>query len=176
MSESLDPQTFDIDAWLTGAKLPEHSVKVYGRADLLAKADELGRQISAAEQDEAAEYALGDRTSAASLRAEYEKLAEEYEASALTIRVRAITEAEDAELNELVKAEKLTDEDKAIHQIAIASVEPRLTVETVQRMRMVLGPRQVLNIWHAVMRATNEIPEVSPRFLPKRSGQDTGRE
>jgi hypothetical protein len=176
MSEELDPKTFDVDAWLTGAKLPEHSVVVYQRADLLAKADDLQRRITAAEQDDAAEYSLGDRTSAGALRAEYEKVAEEYAASALTIRVRALTEAEDADLNARVKAGELTDEDRARHQIAIATIEPKLSVEQVRRMQEVLGPRQVLNIWQAVLRATNEMPEVSPHFLPKRSGQDTGRE
>lgn len=176
MSTELDPQTFDVDAWLTGAKLPEHSVEVYRRGDLLAVADDLIRRIGQAERDEDLERALGEGESAAALREQYERVLAEFKASALTIRVRAVKESETDVLNGKVERGEVRKEDRPLHEISIAAVEPKLTVEQVQRMREALGPAQITKVWDAVFRATGQQPEVSPAFLPRRSGQDTGQE
>lgn len=175
MSE-LDPKTFDVDAWLTGAKLPEHSVEVYRRGDLLAVADDLVRRIGQAELDEGLDRSLEDAVASASLRDEYEAVMAEFKASALTVRVRAVKESEMAVLDAKVERGEIRKEDRALHEISIASVEPKLTVEQVQRMRETIGPAQVQKIYSAVFRATGEQPQVSPAFLPKRSGQGTGQE
>jgi hypothetical protein len=172
----LDPTMFDVDAWLTGAKLPEHSVEVYGRADLLAKADDLIRRIGQAERDEDLERSLGEGESPSVLREQYEAVVAEFKASARTIRVRAVKESETVVLNAKVERGEVRAEDRMLHEIAIASVEPKLTVDQVQKMREALGPAQVTKVWNAVFRATGEQPEVSPAFLPRRSGQETGRE
>ena len=172
----LDPKTFDVDAWLTGAKLPEHSVEVYARADLLAVADDLVRRIGRAETDESLERSLGEGESAAALREQYEAVMEEFKASALTVRVRAVKESETTVLDGKVERGEVRKEDRPLHEISIASLEPRLTVDQVQKMREALGPAQITKIWNAVFRATGEQPEVSPAFLPKRSGQGTGQE
>lgn len=175
MSE-LDPKTFDVDEWLTGAKLPEHCVEVYRRGDLLAVADDLIRRIGQAEVDEGLERALGEGESAAALREQYEQVVAEFKASAMTFRVRAIKESEMAVLDAKVERGEIRKEDRGAHEIALASVEPKLTVEQVQKMRDVVGPAQVQKIYSAVFRATGEQPQVSPAFLPKRSGQGIGQE
>jgi hypothetical protein len=172
----LDPKTFDFDEWLSGAKLPEHSVEVYARADLLAVADDLIRRISQAETDEELERSLHETIAAAELRERYEAVMEEFKASALTFRVRAVKDSETAVLDAKVERGEIRKEDRPLHEIAVASVEPKLTFDQVQRMREVIGPAQITKVWNAVFRATGEQPEVSPAFLPRRSGQGSGRE
>lgn len=172
----LDPKTFDVDAWLTGAKLPEHSVEVYARADLLAVADDLIRRISKADTDEGLDRTLDDAVAGAELRDQYETVMRDFRASALTVRVRAVKESETRDLDGKVKRGEIPEGDRPLHEISIAALEPRMTVDQVQRMREALGPAQITKIWNAVFRATGEQPEVSPAFLPRRSGQGTGQE
>ena len=180
LSKAIDPKTFDVDAWLTGAKLPEHSVVVYGRADLLARADDLQRRIAAAEQDEAAdaapERAVGEQLESARLREEYEAIAEEFDASALTIRVRALNPDESGPIQKAVDDKEIPAEEQILHEIAAAAIEPTFTVEQLRVMQKRIGPAQVKKIWDAVFRSTGEQPQVSPAFLPRRSGQGTGQE
>jgi hypothetical protein len=176
----LDPKTFDVDAWLTGAKLPEHSVVVYGRADLLAVADDLQRRITAAEEDEAAdsapERAVGEQLESARLREEYGAIAEEFDASAMTIRVRALPESVTTVLEAKQERGEIRKEDRFLHDIVAGAVEPQLSLEQVIRMREKIGGAQTMKIWRAIFQATGEQPEVSPAFLPRRSGQGTGQE
>jgi hypothetical protein len=178
MSE-LDPKTFDVDEWLTGAKLPEHSVVVYGRADLVAQADELERRIADAERDEEAaigEYSVGEQRESARLREEYEALADEFAKSARTFRVRAVKPSERDILDAKEERGEIRKGERGLHEIAVALVEPRMTVDQIRKMRETIGDAQVAKIMNALVRATGEQPEVSPAFLPRRSGRDAGRE
>lgn len=170
------PETFDVDAWLSGAKLPERSVEVYRRADLLAQMDGVIRRIEKAETDEGLERSLGEGANVTALREEYELLKEQFDESGLVVTVRAVTEAETADLNTRMDAKEFTKEERPYHEIALASVSPKLTVAQAKAMASKLGPAQVTKIWNAIWVATGDQPRVSPHFLPKRSGQETGQE
>jgi hypothetical protein len=176
LSKAIDPKTFDVDAWLTGAKLPEHSVEVYARGDLLAQADDLIRRIGQAEKDEDLERALGEGESPSALREQYERVVEQFKDSALTVRVRALDPSESGPIQTAVEEKRIPAEEQILHEIAAAAIEPALTVEQLRVMQKRIGPAQVKKIWNAVFRATGEQPEVSPAFLPRRSGQGTGQE
>lgn len=151
-------------------------MEVYRRADLLAVADGIIRRIRDAEMDEQLERSVGEGASAAALREEYERTMNEFKASGITITVRALIEDETKALNDRLEAKEFPAEDRPYHEIAIASVTPKLSVEQVKTMGKKIGPQQVDKIWNAIWRATGEQPEVSPAFLPKRSGQDAGQE
>ena len=81
------PETFDLDAWLSGASRPQRSVRIYQRGDMLAELDELGREIELAEAADDAERSLTDASPAA-LRQKYAELSEQFAASCLDVRVQ----------------------------------------------------------------------------------------
>jgi hypothetical protein len=80
------PETFDLDAWLSGASRPTRSVRIFQKGAMLAELDELGRKIELAEAVGDEERSLSDE-SPARLRAKYADLSEQFASSALDVRV-----------------------------------------------------------------------------------------
>ena len=173
--DALNPDDFDVDAWIADAKLPEHTVTVYGRADLLAEADKLIDAIEAAENDRELERSVGE-SSADELRAEYERVREQFLASAMHVRVRAISSTEAEELDKRQKEKELTPAQRQIEEIVLGTVSPKLTTERVERLADTIGSLQTMLIWNGIRRCGAEVPEVSAAFLPSASGRSGGED
>ncbi|MGW1057626.1 hypothetical protein [Micromonospora rubida] len=79
----------DIDAILTGARLPEDRVPVCTRADLVGEWKRLGQELTAAAVKNAADPRIGG-SGTGEVAARMEALREEIEASTVEFRVRAL--------------------------------------------------------------------------------------
>lgn len=89
----------DVDAILTGARLPEDVVPVCTRGDLVAEWSRLGRELAAAKVKAAADPRIaGDDTT--ELVARMEGLREQVEAATVPFRLRALPRKRWADLTE----------------------------------------------------------------------------
>jgi hypothetical protein len=104
-AEPDDVTTFDMDAWIDDAKLPQRSMTVYRRADLRSRLDELEREIRLSEGGESSSADAG----VAGLKAEWRKVAEQIDASAITITVRALTDDAGKQARADAKAENVKE-------------------------------------------------------------------
>jgi hypothetical protein len=167
------PQDFDFDAWLEGADRPERAVTVYQKAGLIADLDALEAKILAADDEEDVDgpsMAGGP----AKLRAEYQRLAQQFHDSALTIRVQGRDAVEKAEL---AKANLGVDVNELGYIIlADAITSPKVTPAQLKRLAKKIGDPQFSAITAAYHKASGEIPSVSADFLPKPSIQGDGGE
>jgi hypothetical protein len=169
MSET--PQDFDFDKWLDDAERPERAVTVYQKSGLIADLDRLGEQITNADQDEDVD-GPSMAGGVGQLRAEYQRLAQQFHDSALTIRVHG---HDDEEKREFAVAHK-GDADMAYIVLADAITSMKATPEQVKRLAKKIGQAQFGLLLTAYHQASTEIPVVSADFLPKPSTQDDGGE
>ena len=103
--EALNPETFDIDAWLTDAHLPEESVRIYKRADLLGRITALQEKIKHEAEAEGADSLTGT-IELQKAREEYDGLLETFGASALTVYVATVPSSKVREIRKVVDAEQ----------------------------------------------------------------------
>ena len=187
------PETFDIDAWLTDAKLPEESASVYKRPDVIAELTDLKRRIKDARTEEA--DATFERTASEvlpsqELEAEYESLLNVFGDSQLTVYVRALTKDEMSALREthegkIARGELTEVTSNAtfgydLLSEAIVSVKPaggkrvdvKWTPKQVKAMEQRIGAVQMPAILEARQRAQNAMPTVDADFLHKSSGTE----
>jgi hypothetical protein len=162
----ISPETFDLDAWIEGAERTIRSATVYQKAGLIGDLDVLAAKIENAEREEAVD-GPGMGGGAGKLRAEYAKLAGEFKASALTVRMKALT------LDEKKAIEKEHKEDTGAHILAASMVEPRVTAEQIRKIENAIGNAQMALIIRAYNQACDDTPAVSADFLPKSSGQES---
>jgi hypothetical protein len=166
------PQEFDLDAWLDGADRPERSVTVYQRAGLIADLDRLAEQIRNADDDEIDGPSMAGGVGL--LRAEYAKVAKQFHDSALTVRVRSVSQSEQSEIRD-----RNTDlDERALGKLVLsdALVSPKATPEQVGKLERILGDAQFSLIVGAWQQACRAVPAVSADFLPKRSTPGDGGE
>jgi hypothetical protein len=161
----LNPETFDLDAWIEGADRTVRSATVYQKAGLIGDLDLLATQIETAEAEEAID-GPGMGGGSGKLRAKYAKLAAEFKASALVIRMKALTVDEKKAIEEEHK------EDTGAHILAASMVEPRVTAAQIRKLEKAIGNAQMALIIQAYNRACDDVPAVSADFLPKSSGRD----
>lgn len=178
MTDAVTPQDFDLAAWLEGADRPERSVTVYQKAGLIADLDRLAAQIENAEADERTEMvyerSIGEESEVQRLTREYARIAKQFHESALVVRVRSISEDEQAELRE-----KNPDLDRrALGKLVLseALVSPKATPDQVGKLERILGDAQFALIVNAWQQACRAVPAVSADFLPKRSTPADGGE
>ena len=173
---NVSPQDFDFDAWLDGAERPERAVTVYQKAGLLAELDRIEEQITTAELDEGeiAEFSIGQVSEARRLRDEYAEVAKRFHDSALAVRVQALTREEQRDLVEGNKG--LTPTEIGYIVLAEAIAFPKCSPDQLRKLERVLGDAQFGRIMTAFHQASNEMPEVSADFLPKRSTSGDGGE
>lgn len=153
-----EPDAFSIDAWITGARLPERTSTVYGRADLAADLEALESQLNAARSSTASDDRLGSPTSPSALARRILDLREEMSGSALAFRFRAIPKSAAAKITKdapIVDGEPDADY-VAREWVAAASVEPKLTPEQAQSVRDHIGEGQFATLWEAAWSATND--------------------
>lgn len=164
------PETFDLDAWLSGASRPQRSVRIFQRGDMLAELDELGREIELAEAVGDAERSLTD-ASPTTLRQKYAELSEEFAASCLDVRVQGHDQDETKE----IMGERFAQSDiPAVERDLIfdALVYPKMTREQYDRFVGAIGPAQFEAIKSAYTSACRALPKPSADFLPQSSTAD----
>lgn len=173
------PQEFDVDAWIDGAERPARSVTVYQKAGLIADLDALQEQIENAEVEESAEQmyerGIGEQSESQRLTREYSKLAKQYHASALVIKIEG---RDDAEKVQLAKdhPEATTGTELGYITIADAITSPKFTPAQLEKFAGAIGEIQFGQIIARFHEACTEIPVVSADFLPKASTADDGSE
>lgn len=186
----LTPETFDLGAWLTDAKLPEQSATVYQRADLIGELADLERRIR-----NEAEVAPGEAPAGgSSLVQAYRKLAAQFEASKLTVYVQAIPDDRQQEIAEgvgdpLPKDASQKDKQQRMRAIGYAVLAeaiigmaagstPRRSVhlepEHIGELEAKIGSAQLHAINTAWVRACKELPSVDADFLQKFSSPASG--
>lgn len=136
---------FDLDDWISGARLPEKSVTVYGRADLVAEFYELERQLqsvgSASGEDD---RLTGDPRQA--LARLMEDARRQMESSALTFRFRALL---DAEVEDARKAHKGSDEALSFALLSLQAIQPKVSPEQWPKIRDRIGDGQFAALMEA---------------------------
>lgn len=177
-------EEFSITDWLMGAKLPEESVTLYQRADLVAEIQDLERRIEveskAAEADRINEDSLGSRSPVRALQDELQALLEQFAGSKLTVYVRALPGPERKALR---KDSEAAEEDavafgyRALSKAIVAVKGPdgiRKPVHMerghLEQLELRIGSPQMKLLLDAYRMATNGIPTVSADFLPATSG------
>lgn len=123
------PDDLDLDAWINGTCGLTRTAKIYQRGDLLVRLDELKREIEIAQETPKEQRGAND-ISVDSLMDEWERLAEELEASALVVHIQDRTAERRRRLQDrLTKEVKLDptnpDDNNTIglHQLADAIVK-----------------------------------------------------
>ena len=143
-----DPDVFDLDSWIDGAKLPEKSVTVYGRADLAARYYELEQQLS--DERNNPDERLGGNTPA-TIAAEMTKVRDAMQASALTFTFRAILDDETAK----AKKDHPANEDARTYAIlALQAINPKVPAEKWPMIRSKIGEGQFMALLEAAASAS----------------------
>lgn len=155
---------FDLEAWISSARMPERSVTVYGRGDLLA-------DHQAAEETLRARKAADDRLvgdgGRQGLADQVRELEAQIRASQRTFRVRGLTAAEQKAAQDAAKAEQGDDADITAHWLAASTISPVMTLEQVRAVRGKIGEGQYVDWFNASIKATNE--RVTVPFSPAAS-------
>lgn len=184
---------FDVEAWLQDAAMPEESVDVYKRADVIGKLSALRRKIELHRKAAAVtERTAGDDTDELTeLERQYEALVDTFTGSQLTIYCRALgpdeRQAVREESAERTK-DKPTDEQNrdfgyVLLSKSIIAVEPfggeRTPVawspEVIRSMENTIGGTQMSEVLDAHRVAQNKLPAVDADFLHKPSGEEAGQ-
>jgi hypothetical protein len=192
MTEStITPAEFDVEAWLTDAKMPEESAEVYKRADVVAELQVVKRQIETQREAATIEKTAHGNTVLRNLETRYKDLVETFCASKLTIYVRAISPDEQRESREITEKRTEGMEPKlqnlefgydllARSIVAVRPAEGERTevnwsMKQVKAMEKSIGAAQMSEVLNARMQAQNGLPRVDADFLLKPSGSDDGQ-
>lgn len=178
-TETETPESFDLAAWLTDAKLPERSATVYQRGDLVGAITDLERRIMHEKQDD--EPGLGGSESVR----RYRSLVAEFEASALTVYVQAMSADRQKQIVEgLGKDASKNDVGAATVAAAVVAVQtvdgPRVpvsfTAADIVALEGAVGEVQMSQINAAFIQACRSLPTVDADFLQKFFGRESGGE
>lgn len=183
-----NPETFDLEAWLQDARLPEDSETVYKRGDLVAQINHLARQIRVETDAQSSEMTSWGNPALSKLIKDREKLMDAFAASEMTFYLRAIPREKITEIasryltNEAdSREERLTKQvhlNRALLVESIVSVEsPRLekrdikmTVPLVATLEAKIGVAQLTKLLQKRQQVQNELPAPDADFLPSASG------
>lgn len=171
----IDPEEFDLAGWVKGIKRPERSVTIYQRPDIIAELDDLERKIKIARitaNDE--EAPVGARRSLRSMEADYQRLAEEFANSALTLRLRFLSDDDKRAIAKKAKAGDVSDLGYRIWAATIVS--PKMTTAQAKALLGGLDEKQFATVDARFKSLYEDEPSVSADFLPKSSGQGNGTE
>lgn len=179
MTETETPESFDLAAWLTDAKLPERSATVYQRGDLVGAITDLERRITHEKQEDDA--GLGGSENVR----RYRSVVAEFEASALTVYAQAMSADRQKQIVEdLGKEASKNEVGAATIAAAIVAVQtvdgPRVPVKftaaDVVALEGAVGEVQMSQINAAFIQACRSLPSVDADFLLKLSGRVNGDE
>lgn len=186
-----DPAEFDVEAWLTDAKMPEESAEVYKRADVIAELQVVKRQIETQREAASIEKTAHGDTVLRNLERRYKDLVETFTGSKLTIYVRAISPDEQRESREATEKRTEGMEPKLQNMefgydllarsiVAVRPAEGERTpvswnIKQVKAMEKSIGAAQMSEVLNARMQAQNGLPRVDADFLLNPSGSDDGQ-
>lgn len=184
---ALDPATFDLNDWISGATATERAVTVYRNANLIARLDVIKQEIAIAERIPAGSRSVTD-PSPRTLKAKWDAVAKEFADSALTVTVRGLTQERANQIRKesvaaAVKASKvaLSKEQKASLGLrailAEAIVSPQFADhEQVLAFANAIGDGQYVQIIEAYNAASHLAPTVTAPFSRQSSDEDDGEE
>lgn len=156
MTDLTGPADFDIDAWISGAQLPEATVRVSARGNLAATLEEEEAALAAARSKALDDDRLngpGVSSEAAAIAARIKALHDEMDGSWLTIRLRSLTPAESEQVQKL--AEEGDAVQATLKALATQTVEPKgMTVERWAAMRERIGVGQFTSVVQAANRVS----------------------
>jgi len=139
----------DIDAWISGAKLPERAATVYARSDLVAEYEELDAELNRLQDQARRESAAGEATlgaggGQAAMVRRMDEIRDEIDASARTFRFRAVTREQFEAVDAALKAEHgddVPEAERTYATFAAGSIDG-LTAEQWRKVRAVIGEGQ----------------------------------
>ncbi len=171
-------QPFNVDAWLEEAALPQRSVTVYGRGDLLAQLEDLVAQRDRHAKQPAPAAALNDprlgggdpgagRVDVDALDDAIAHLRHLVDQSSLTLHVRAVLNTERQELTDKHTSKRrddatgkdVEDFDGLAYEhelVSRACVTPQITPAQVARLHQKIGEAQWVAVGAALERASGE--------------------
>jgi len=179
----MTPEDFDVEAWLTDAHLPEDSVDVFKRGDVIAELSELERKIDAERAAGSKEQTSADKSRLAALEKKHQELVDTFGESALTIYVKALSPAEQKALREdLGEGATQSDLQYATLLASITAVKQygknrqpvKMTRKLLQGMENAIGAVQVRQLVFAQNQVQNSLPVVDADFLHRHSGTSDG--
>jgi hypothetical protein len=164
------PETFNLDAWLSGASRPTRSVRIYQSGEMLAELDELAREIQDAEADDTGERSLS-APSPDKLRAKYADLLAKFNEASIDVRVHGHDEDETREI--MGERFEKTKQSEVIKDLIFdALVFPKMSREQYDLFASKIGPAQFAEIASAYTAACRAQPKPSADFLPRASTPD----
>lgn len=153
---------FDVAAWLADATPPRRSVRVVGRADLLAQWQDLERDLVEAKQRGGRGRLVGSGEHA--IAQEMTEVQQAMQASTRTFVVRALSDEEQAAADAMLGEYPDTPVGRAARAneriaqwMAIGCITPRLTLEQARALRERIGEGQYAALWDALWRASTEL-------------------
>jgi hypothetical protein len=150
-------EDLDLDAWIEDARLPEKSVTVYGRADLVAEHQRLVEELGHLQRASLSDGRVNDPT--VDVATEIKDVEARMEASALTFRFRALTRNESKTITTEAPKDKDGEPDAdytAAAWLAASSVSPKLTVGQASSVREKIGEGQFNSLWQAAWSVSND--------------------
>lgn len=188
---SVAPAKFDLDAWIDGTCGLTHLAVIYQKGDLLAELDRLQRKIDAAKTVSDKDRGVTDG-GVDELITQYEEIAEQLVASAITVHVQDRTEARRRQIRDgLVKGKKLNpknDDDSEtiyLHQLAdsiikvetpdgkVLELPDGFPVNKLRALKDRLGDAALYDAMEALRKVTQEAPTVAAP-LSRRSSSGRG--
>ena len=136
MTDNLNPEGFDLDAWIDGVERPTITVDLFPFEDeFAARVAEIESRIEAAEKVTADNRGIGDE-SPESMVAQLDELRREREAKTVRVQVRQVTTAESIAIVRAHKDRAEGDpENVDVWMVAAACVDPAFTPQQMERLR-----------------------------------------
>ena len=136
MTDNLNPEGFDLDAWIDGVERPTITVDLYPFEDeFAARVADIEAKIDAAEKVSAENRGIGD-ASPETLAAQLDELRREREARTVRVQVRQLTKAESIAVVKAHKDRAESDpENVDVWMVAAACVDPAFTPQQMERLR-----------------------------------------
>lgn len=153
----IDPETFDLDAWIDGVVRPETTVNLYANDhEYAAEAARIEALIPVAEKTKPEDRGLDD-PSPESLAAELADLRAAREETALKVRIRQLRKAE---MVDLIRAGGSDNVETTLTIVAAATIEPAFTAAQLRRLfeRDQSGEAMVNHLTAAVLALGNGLP------------------
>ncbi|WP_258933197.1 hypothetical protein [Nesterenkonia pannonica] len=190
MTEELNPETFDLDAWLEDAHLPERSCRIFSGGHLVGELEAIKQEIE--DENTGGEGTLRSLEKISKLQEKYEAKLEKLASSVITVFCRALSGPEMREIKD--RFDKLEQEKNWDRQTAAAkfwyamvgqsvvAVKPldgerrevKWTAENIEALDTKLGLGEFGKLKATYQLAQTEVKEPDADFLQKSSGANKG--
>ncbi|GAA1453475.1 hypothetical protein ACFP47_09220 [Nesterenkonia lacusekhoensis] len=202
-AETISPETYDIEAWLNDAHLPEESARIYRRGDLLGSINALQDRIreltTAVDSSTDLDDTKAFTRELSQARSEYEELLTQFGESGLTVFLQAVpsrktrqirrrvNEAEEAKVKAGATRQdaKVWGNEEFIYSMVAAAVvgvegpdgvrhPAEWDADILRELEDRIGPGQFGELLEARKRADGKLQEPDPDFLLTVSGTSNG--